>query len=183
VDVVEALLTALEAQWGLGAKAIVPDLSRPSRCPGWSVADVMNHSIGVTRKFAEFASGATDRPHAPAGDLIGDRLDLALRTTTDIARAAWSSTDRSRHCHLPFGTFPAGVAAGINLVDVLAHGWDVGCLGGSVFTCPDEVWSLGLGMAREYLGTQRASRPFDPEIAIATDASPERCFLAYVGRA
>ncbi len=183
MDVVEALLIALEAQWGLGARATVPDLSRPSRCPGWSVSDVMNHSMGVTRKFAEFASGATDRPRAPTGDLIGDRLDLALRTTTDMARAAWSSTDRSRHCHLPFGTFSAGAAAGINLVDVLAHGWDVGCLGGSVFTCPDDVWSLGLGMAREYQGRERAGHHFDAEIDVAPDASPEWCFLAYVGRA
>jgi hypothetical protein len=30
----------------------------------------------------------------------------------------------ARPCHLPFGTFPASVAAGINLFDVLAHTCD-----------------------------------------------------------
>jgi uncharacterized protein (TIGR03086 family) len=154
VDGVEALLTALEAQWTLATRATASDLRRASRCPGWSVSEVMNHSVGVTLKFAEFASGVTDHPRTPDGHLIGAGLDATLRTTVDTARAAWSTVDRNRLCYLPFGTFPADVAAGINLVDVLAHGWDVGPIGGSEFTCPEEVWALGLEMARRYRGPE-----------------------------
>jgi uncharacterized protein (TIGR03086 family) len=183
VDVVDALLDALEAQWAHAARATASDLVRPSRCPGWSVLAVLRHSVGVTAKFTEFASGATDHPRSPPGDLLGDRPDLALRATVDAARSAWPDADRSRRCHLPFGTFPADVAAGINLVDVLAHGWDAGSLGGSVFHCPDPVWSVGLEMAQVYLGDERDPHHFAAEVPVGRSASPEARFLGKVGRA
>jgi uncharacterized protein (TIGR03086 family) len=183
VEVVEALLAALEAQWVLGTGASVADLSRPSRCPGWSVFEVMNHSIGVTLKFTEFASGATDRPRGPTGDLIGSRPAQALRKAADSARTAWSGVDLSRECQLPFGTFPAEVAAGINLVDALAHGWDVGVVGDAVFRCPDNVWSTGLEMARSFMGPVRDPHHYGTEVPVPEAAPPERRFLGFLGRA
>ncbi len=181
-EVVDALLTALEAQRTLAMGMTPADLDRASRCPGWSVSEVMNHSVGVTLKFAEFASGATDHPRSPEGDLIGDRPDIALRATVDAVRAAWSTVDPRRLCHLPFGTFPADVAAGINLVDVLAHSWDVGVVGASEFTCPDEVWALGLEMAHRYRGPVPDPRHFAPEVDVDPTASPRQRFLGSVGR-
>ncbi len=88
----------------------------------------------------------------------------------------------SRECHLPYGTFPAAVAAGINLVDVLAHGWDVGSFGDVVFRCPDEVWSVGLELAQALLGAGRDPRHYGVEVAVSVDAPPERRFLGYLGR-
>ncbi len=182
VEVVEALLAALEAQWALGTRVSVADLSRPSRCPGWSVFDVINHSIGVTLKYTEFASAATDRPQSPIGDLIGSRPGQALRAAADSARTAWSAADLSRECHLPFGTFPAEVAAGVNLVDVLAHGWDLGAVGDVVFHCPDAVWSTGLEMARSFMGPVRDPRHYGPEVTVPDAAPFEQRFLGYLGR-
>jgi uncharacterized protein (TIGR03086 family) len=182
VEVVDGLLEALEAQWVLGASASPADLSRPSRVPAWSIFDVMNHSIGITLKFALFASGATDRPHSPTGDLIDGRLQAALQATLATAREAWSSVDMNRTCQLPFGTFPARLAAGINLVDVLAHGWDVGPLGGEAFRCPDEVWDLGLVMARTTIGPERDLRHFAPEVEVPVTCPPQVRFLAFLGR-
>ncbi len=182
MDVVDALLLAPEAQRALVAGADLADLARPSRCPGWSVREVINHSVGVTAKFAAFASGTTDHPTTPPGDLLGDRPDRAVRVTADLARSAWTGVDRSRRCHLPFGTFRSEVAAGINRVDVLAHGWDVGPLGTSVFTCPDEVWSLGLTMARLVVGAKRDLRHEAPEVVAPASAPPVVHFLGLVGR-
>jgi hypothetical protein len=82
------------------------------------VRDVLNHSIGVTIKFTGFAAGATDHPRPPAGDLVGSDHALALRSAAGSGRAAWASADMTRRCHLSFGTFPASLAAGINLFDV-----------------------------------------------------------------
>jgi uncharacterized protein (TIGR03086 family) len=183
VEVVGALLAALEAQWVLSTRVSVADLARPSRCPGWSVFDVMNHSVGVTLKFTEFASDATDRPRSPGGDLIGSRPAPALRKAADSARTAWSGADMSRACQLPFGTFPAVVAAGINLVDVLAHGWDVGVFGDAVFHCPDEVWSTGLEMARSFMGPVRDPRHYGTEITVPETAPSEQRLLGFLGRA
>jgi uncharacterized protein (TIGR03086 family) len=104
----------------------------------------MNHSIGVTMKFADFAAGGSDHPRTPPGDLVGRDHLLALRSAAGAARAAWASADMARPCHLPFGTFPASLAAGINLFDVLAHTWDIAAATGVVLECPDELWQAGL---------------------------------------
>ena len=40
----------------------------------------MNHSIGVTMKFADFAAGGSDHPRTPPGDLVGRDHRLALRS-------------------------------------------------------------------------------------------------------
>jgi uncharacterized protein (TIGR03086 family) len=183
VEVVDALVTALEAQWALGTRVSAADLSRPTRCPGWSVSDVMSHSIGVTLKFAEFASGTTERPRTPAGDLLGDGLEPALRAAVHSARTSWSRTDMSRECHLAFGTFPAELAAGINLVDVLAHGWDVGAFGDAAFECGDEVWSVGLEMAQRFMGPERDRDHYGAEIMVPGSSPPVQRFLGYLGRA
>jgi hypothetical protein len=66
-----ALVIALELQVNVGGQVQASQLSLASPCPGWTVRDVMNHSIGVTMKFTHFAAGATDAPHAPPDDLIG----------------------------------------------------------------------------------------------------------------
>jgi uncharacterized protein (TIGR03086 family) len=133
MEVVEALTTAVEAQWAVGRLVAPADFARATKCPGWSVFDVVNHSIGVTLKFAEFASGSTDSPRSPTGDLIGTSLEDALGSMVVTTRRAWESADMTRECHLPFGTFSAEMAAGIDLVDVLAHGWDIGPFRGGTF--------------------------------------------------
>jgi hypothetical protein len=102
----EALVAALETQVTTGRQVRAPQLPLPSACPGWSVREVLNHSIGVTLKFTGFAAGVTDHPRAPAGDLVGRDHALALRSAAGSARAAWASADMTRRCHLPFRHVP-----------------------------------------------------------------------------
>jgi uncharacterized protein (TIGR03086 family) len=182
VEVIEALGIALESQCQLGEGLTSSDLSGTTTCPGWSVFDVMNHSIGVTLKFTEFASGATNRPRTPAGDLVGDRLGPALRMAADTSRTAWSAADMSRACRLPFGTVSSETAAGINLVDVLAHGFDVGEFGDVAFSCQDEVWRTGLVVAQRLIGDDRDPLHYGAEVAVSDSAPTQRRFLGYLGR-
>lgn len=123
-----------------------PDLSGLSKCPGWTCCDVLNHSIAVTLRIARFASGESDRPELPQGDLIGSDPADSLRAAVITAQRAWALTDRTRVCHLSFGDFEAETAAGINLVDVLAHGWDISPLQGRWFECGNETWSVAPGV-------------------------------------
>jgi uncharacterized protein (TIGR03086 family) len=144
---------------------------------------VVNHSVGVTLKFADFAAGGSDHPRTPPGDLVGRDHRLALRSAAGAARSAWASADMERPCHLPFGTFPAGLAAGINLFDVLAHTWDIAAATGVTLECPDELWQAGLEAARAVIGPGRDPRQYAPEIPVAAAASPRQRFLAFTGRA
>src|ERR1039458_8176474 len=88
MPVIEALVDALSTQWRVGRQTAASDLPRASTCPGWSVRDVENHSIGVSLKSADFASAKTDHPRPPPGDLIGSNLFDALAHTCDIATPA-----------------------------------------------------------------------------------------------
>ena len=178
----EALTAALRAQVRTGRLIRVAQLSLETPCPGWSVRDVMNHSIGVTLKFAGFAAGGSDHPRSPPGDLVGPDHRRALRAAARAAQAAWASADMARPCHLPFGTFPASAAAGINLVDVLAHTWDVAAAADVTLECADELWSAGLEAARMVIEPGRDPRQYAAEVPASGSATPRQRFLAFTGR-
>jgi uncharacterized protein (TIGR03086 family) len=102
------------------------DLGRPTPCPGWDVRQLLNHVIATTTKFSAFARLETDTPHGPPGDLVGAAFQPAYWEAARASTAAWALPGPGRPvCHLPFGDFPAAVAADINLFDVLVHGWDL----------------------------------------------------------
>ena len=71
-----ALLAALDVQARTGQQIRPGQLLLGTPCPLWPVREVINHSIGVTLKFASFAAGHTDHPRAPAGVALhcGDEL-------------------------------------------------------------------------------------------------------------
>lgn len=178
-----ALGAAVEAWRGLLDQITTADLARATANPGWDVAQVINHSIAVTCKFAMFADGTTDRPRTPDNDFIGADHCAAFNDAADRALAAWRYADLSRSCHLPFGTFTAEQAAGINLLDLLAHGWDIGQAVGAIFVCPDTAWEVGLGAARCVIGEQRDPRHYAPGLPAPPGASVQIRFLRYLGRA
>lgn len=178
----QALLAALDVQARTGQQIGPGQLSLSTPCPLWPVREVINHSIGVTLKFADFAAGGSDHPRAPSGDLVGRDHGLALRSAADTARSSWASADMTRRCYLPFGTFPASLAAGINLFDVLAHTWDIATAAGLPLRCAEGLWSAGLQAARLVIGPVRDPRQYAAEIPVGAAASPRQRFLAFVGR-
>ncbi len=180
---IEALLQALAAQVVLSDNIDGPDLQLASRCEGWLVRDVVNHSIAVTLKFAAFASGETDSPRTPPGDHIGHDHRSAIRRAAGNAEHAWRRVDRTRVCHLPFGSFPASTAAGINLFDVLAHSWDVAGPTANPLPVADDVWAAGLSAARVVIGDERDPRHYGrPHETGSASPTPRQEFLAYLGR-
>ena len=177
-----ALAEALEAQVTLGQAIETADLGLDSRCPGWQVRDVLNHSIAVTLKFAAFARGDTDTPRTPKWDHLGTDHRAALRNTATTAQDAWLDTDLDRLCHLPFGSYPASIAAGINLFDVLAHCWDVAGPTRSVVAIPDHLWEAGLTAAHAVIGPGRDLDHYGTPLEVAAAALPAEKFLAFLGR-
>jgi uncharacterized protein (TIGR03086 family) len=178
----EALIASLDIQARTGEQVGAWQLPLESPCPRWSVREVMNHSIGVTLKFAAFAAGRTDHPRPPVGDLVGRDHGLALRSAAEQARAAWATADLTRQCHLSFGTFPAGLAAGIKLFDALAHTWDIATATGVSLHVDDDLWSAGLEAAQIVIGPGRDVRHYAAEILVSAHAPPRQRFLAFVGR-
>jgi uncharacterized protein (TIGR03086 family) len=178
---IPALAEVLLDELALVRRITRAQLSVASQCPGWSVRDVINHSIGVTRKFTRFAEG-DDRPSAPTGDLIGNDHVQALGCVVELARSAWASVDSTRHCELSFGSFSADQAAGINLFDALAHGWDVAVVLGLDWDCAEDLWICGLDAAKAVIGEQRDLAHYANEMPMPPDASNRERLLAFLGR-
>jgi uncharacterized protein (TIGR03086 family) len=166
----------------LGDRLEESQLVLPTPCAGWSVREVLNHSIGVTLKFAEFASGATDRPRPPAGDLLGADHRVALRAAAASSKVAWASVDATRRVDLSFGVFSTDLAAGINLFDLLAHTWDIAVATGLAVECPDRLWLEGLEAAQAVIGAERDLDHYAAERPVAGSAPARVRFLAFLGR-
>jgi uncharacterized protein (TIGR03086 family) len=177
-----ALTAVLDAQVAVGNSVQGSQLSVASACRDWSVGEVMNHSIAVTTKFTQFALGATDRPHDPAGDLLGSDHRSALRSSTQAAKGAWAAADPTRLCHLSFGVFHAEHIAGINLFDALAHTWDIAVPFAIPIRISEEAWIVALEAARQTIGAERDLNQYQPELLIDEHASPDERFLAFLGR-
>lgn len=178
---VAALAEALDLQITVVDRLRTEELTLPSRCHGWSNRNVLEHSIAVTRKFTVFAAGLTDEPHAPPDDLIGADHRAALLAASDESQAAWGSADMDRICRLRFGSFPADVAAGINLFDVLAHTWDIAATV-DLTLADDDLWVVGLDAARRVIRPERDLEHYGPEVSLEATAGAMARFLAFLGR-
>jgi uncharacterized protein (TIGR03086 family) len=177
-----SLLDALDLQVEV-IEALGPgDLATPSMCAGWTVRDVLEHSVGITTKFTEFAAGRTHSPHAGNVVLVaeGDAARAAARAR-DTARAAWPAADPGRSCTLPFGVFTAELAAGINLVDVLAHTWDVAAARDLALPASVDLWADALEAAAEVV-PDAGGLHYAAPMPVADSAPAMARFLARVGR-
>lgn len=92
------------------------------------------------------------------------------------------TTNSARRCRLPFATFSAELAAGCNLVDALAHTWDIASATGADLECSDELWEIGLDAARAVIGADRDLRHYAPAVVVGRPAPARRRFLGFVGR-
>jgi uncharacterized protein (TIGR03086 family) len=138
---------------------LVPaDLSRPTPCVDWDVRQLLTHLVATTLKFSAFARGETDRPRTPAGNLLGTGFRPSYWDAARESGVAWewlgaaSATAPGAElgrplCRLPFGDFPAAVAADINLFDVVVHGWDLATAVGVAFAAPGDLIDIALGVA------------------------------------
>jgi hypothetical protein len=83
---------------------------------------------------------------------------------------------------LPFGTYPADLAAGINVFDALAHTWDIATPAAIPMECPDELWETALAAASALLKPDRDERYYVKERVTSHRAPPRDRFLSLLGR-
>jgi uncharacterized protein (TIGR03086 family) len=159
-------------------------MATPSMCERWSVADVVAHVVAVTEKFTAFANGDTDRPRQAALRAVADPA-RAYDDAAAASRAAWRSNRDAleRTCHLAFGDFDGGTAAGINMFDALLHGWDIAAAVGVLYEPDDDACNLALDIARRLVTpASRAQGHYAPATR-RTQPTPFARLLAVTGRA
>jgi uncharacterized protein (TIGR03086 family) len=145
-DVVAQLAAVLET-----VSCVVADLepdgwAAPSPCEDWDVRGVVEHLAAVTSKFTRFAEGEVGIIRQDRGDRLGGDPVVGFASIVHESRATWRAHPEAmtRVCHLPFGRFDGATAAGINLFDVVVHGWDVATAVGVAWPIDDRAVAMAL---------------------------------------
>ena len=183
------------------------DLSKPTPCAGWTLADLLTHMTVQHYGFAAAAEGdGANLGHwqpvqldARLDSQLDARLDARLdrdRLVAGYALAADRVTDAfaaagvlDRKFSLPEVStamlFPARQAIGFHLVDYVVHGWDVARSLGLSYDIDPEVLGAALVVAQavpdDHERRGRAGAPFAPRLGSASDEPLDRV-LTLLGR-
>lgn len=133
------------------------DLTVPTPCAGWDLADLFGHMAGQNLGFAAAVADG-DAPVA-AYESVPVTSDDVARTWQDSAvrvRDAFGAADPTATVHLAeFGYRPTvAVALGMQLLDAAVHAWDVATALGHTYRPTEATVTFVLDMAR-----QIAARP------------------------
>lgn len=150
-------------------------LDRATPCTEWTARQVLDHLVGTIDMFAT-ALGAP-APQSDGGASPAARFDAAV--TRNLA--AWRSLQEpTATLSLSFADLPADVSAGINLMESLVHGWDLGAALGIPLAVPRDVARVALDTARLCVPRSRG-HVFAVEVPTDSDEPFER-LLAFTGR-
>jgi uncharacterized protein (TIGR03086 family) len=150
------------------------DLDKPTPCPEFTVANLLDHVRGFSLAFG--AAGRKDRgpvnevtPSSDTAALAGDWRAEIRRNLEDMAMAwappdAWSGTTR-----IAGMDSPAEMVGCVGAEELLVHTWDLAVSTGRDFTASPEIISA----ARHFLdATADADRPSGPSVPFGPPTTP-----------
>jgi uncharacterized protein (TIGR03086 family) len=181
-----ALLSEAVASTGKTVAGVRPNqLGDATPCALWDVHTLLNHVIGVAGAFSHVGEGTPiNPPDASVETFEGDDYVAAYDFATAHLVDAWQ---RPRVLDttivLPIGDVPGTVAASINFVDVLVHGWDLARATGQDAELPSHLAEPALEFSRWLVNDQlRSAGAFGPEIVVGANATPGDSLVAFLGR-
>jgi uncharacterized protein (TIGR03086 family) len=182
MDVVSALDLSYEKAEKLVAGLDVVQLDEPSPCAGWDVRATLEHLLGTVQMFTlvnQGHEGVTEEAVATGDDPAGAMSAVARENLASWRRPGAFDGDRT----LPFGTFPAGVAALMNLEEVVVHCWDIAKATRQESAIAPEATAMVYEFCRSLpLDAFRAHGAFGPEVAVPEAAPPINRLVGLLGR-
>lgn len=161
---------------------ISPDqLEDPTPCDEWDVRALGNHLTG----FLPYSANAARRGPAMEGEAPGFTANEWAATfaqfATDAA-AAWAE-DGALEGETEFGpgTLPAQYAAGITLMELAVHGWDLATATGQTMNLDDETAALA-GQVSAQAANGAPEGFFGPAVTVPEGATAFDQGLGAVGR-
>jgi uncharacterized protein (TIGR03086 family) len=154
------------------------DLDAPTPCEEWRLRELLNHMLASLGRLAAAAEGQAP---PPARDRLGDDCGRsAFAEVRDHTFAVWRTPGvMERTCELPLGSVPAPMAARLNLVEVVVHGWDVSRATGECADIPDALAEPILEFSRGAVGPARG-RAFGPDLSTGESLSDRT--VSFLGR-
>jgi uncharacterized protein (TIGR03086 family) len=165
------------------------DLERPTPCTGWTLGRLLAHMVGQNYGYAATADGT-----------IHDGADFADRPVSDQPAADYAASARvlieafgapalaGKTLFLPEVrggmTVSAPLAMGFNLVDVVAHGWDVAKSLGIAAEFDEDALRVALKVAQAVPAEAQSvheQSPFLPSVRTSSTSMLDRV-VASLGR-
>jgi uncharacterized protein (TIGR03086 family) len=183
MDTLDRLDGAFASTARVMARVSPDQLSAPTPCVEWDVRGLINHTTGVVARFAASAS-RTPGTMDPDADWVGTDPRAIFEQAARTNLAAWSQPDALvGTCQIPMGELPAELAAGINFLDTLVHGWDLAKALGLDPSLDSALAAAGLEFARMMMRDEfRGPRGFGPAVAVADGAPTTSQLVAFLGR-
>jgi uncharacterized protein (TIGR03086 family) len=170
------------------------DLSKPTPCAGWNLADLLTHMTVQHRGFAAAARGrGADRAAWQTGTIgeavVADPAGTYAAAAADVIDAFAAPDVLDAPFVLPElggdAAFPGAMAIGFHYIDYVVHGWDVARTLGRSFELPADVVAGVVPLA--FLvpdGDFRTldNAPFGPAVSAVTPSDDLGRILAHLGR-
>jgi uncharacterized protein (TIGR03086 family) len=170
------------------------DLSRPTPCAGWNLADLLTHMTVQHRGFAAAArghgadeavwqTGTVDQEVAvdPGGTYAAAAADVIdAFAGADVLESSFVLPELGADA-----SFPGEMAIGFHYIDYVVHGWDVARTLGRPYELPADVLAAAVPLALFVPdGDFRAidNAPFGPAVPSADSTSDLDRILAHLGR-
>ena len=181
-------------RWMWSRPLTTDDLSRPTPCAGWNLADLLAHMTVQHRGFAAAAVGrgadlAIWEPTTVGDAVASDPAGTYSAAAADVIEAFSGADVLDAMCALPElapdATIPGSVAIGFHLVDYVVHSWDVARSLGRPVELPADVVAAALPIAFVVPdGDFRtmANAVFGPAVLSTESVDDLDRILAYLGR-
>ena len=161
-------------------------LTAPTPCPDYTVADLVDHIRVLAFAFTESAR----RGDVPAGQGRGDGSRLETGWRDEIAAHLAELTDAWRDPAAYDGVtmagpleMPAEVAALVAMNEVVVHGWDLARSTGQRFEVDESAATACLGFAQSFeVPAGDEGGPFGPPVPVPADADVLDRLVGATGR-
>lgn len=156
------------------------DLTRPTPCAKFAVADVLEHMIAGASAFAPGFRGDRAPVRPPAQGTVFERWSAAMNALMESVHTDGAQDNKISS---PFGEVTGGFFARYVAVDGITHAWDLAVATGQAFDPPAELVAEIEAFARELLGPDlRDGDTFAAATEPPADATPIERLVAFTGR-
>ncbi|MGB2756831.1 MAG: TIGR03086 family metal-binding protein [Acidimicrobiia bacterium] len=180
----ESLEKTIAATRAVLANVTADQLSEPTPCASWNVAQLVDHIVGAQYFFQAGMTGSGMEKASQAFS-DGDFLEAFDAAAAGTLASFQEEGVMQKMITLPFGTMPGAAVCGMACTDTLQHAWDLAKATGQDTNLAPEV-ATGL-LAAAQTSIQESFRgpegaPFGPKQAAPEGASAADQLAAFLGR-
>ncbi|MCH7789174.1 MAG: TIGR03086 family protein [Acidobacteria bacterium] len=147
-----------------------------SNCDGWSVRDLVKHTIDVQCKIPD-ALGA-----GVGGDLGDDLVSEWSRVSTAAIAAFQTDGAMDKMVEGPMGEAPVAQALGLPSMDLLVHTFDLARSTGGDEKLPEDIVEHAFESIKPMDAMLRGEGMFHQKVEVGDDANLQTQFIAFTGR-